>query len=235
MQESTFIEYDALLIKNSGATFWGKNKFLINCEQNLLEGFILDITERKLSRMLLEINEAKYKAVFHNCFVSIFILDINTLSVLDFNNNCSKLFKYSDNEFKSKKIHELNPDKRLLDLLNISDDYTNLDITFDNIIFKDSEGNDIYVELHINNIFYAKKNALCFNLRDITELKKMEEQIKSYEEQLSFDIKQQINNISLKLNEVNLQTTKNIQENNLLLKKFINNDALNREIQYGRY
>ncbi|MBF0224940.1 MAG: PAS domain S-box protein [Desulfobacterales bacterium] len=67
----------------------------------------LDITESKLLEFKLEQSKKKYYAIFNNIPNPVFVLDADTLKIIDFNESVKNVYGYDKNELINKSFLEL--------------------------------------------------------------------------------------------------------------------------------
>ena len=82
---------------------------------------ITDITERKPAETELRRSEARYRELFENNPLPMWVYDVETLDFLAVNDASCRQYGYSQNEFLSMKLTEIRPDSDVpLLLQNVS-------------------------------------------------------------------------------------------------------------------
>ena len=106
-------ECDILNYTKSGKKYWLR----IQCqpqfdETGKLKGFFAietDITKEKEAEEILKTSEERYRYLFNNNPVSIFIWDIETFKILEINDAAIEQYRYYREEFIDKNVLDLNP------------------------------------------------------------------------------------------------------------------------------
>jgi PAS domain S-box-containing protein len=97
----------------SGNTIWiqdgGQIIYGENGEVEFITGAFLDITERKLAEKALHDSEEKYRSLFDSGPNPIFVLDCETLEILDANPMAEDAYGYSKNELSGMLFSVLGP------------------------------------------------------------------------------------------------------------------------------
>ncbi|MFZ5570821.1 MAG: PAS domain S-box protein [Thermodesulfobacteriota bacterium] len=144
-----------------------------------LEGFVEDITERKLAENLLRESEARFKALHNASFGGIAIHDRGV--IIDCNQGLAEMTGYSLNELIGMNGLLLIAEKsRKLVMDNISSGYEKPYEAFG--LRKNGEA--FPIRLEARNIPYEGRQVRTVEFRDITEAKKAEEERTKLQAQL---------------------------------------------------
>jgi|GEM_PF-5039696 len=136
-------------------------------------------TERALRE-----SEARYRAVVEQVSDAIFLLDVDTMCLLEANAAFQKLLGYSPEEIAGLSIYDLLPydreriaraTRRALD----EGDYSVRDR-----LYRRKDGSLVNVEVAITPIYYGGKQVLCEVVRDVSERKRVEEELRRSRDQL---------------------------------------------------
>ncbi len=133
----------------------------------------LDITPRKQLEEKLELSEQKYHAIFNNIPNPVFVLDRDTLEVLDCNESVTAVYGYTQDEMIQRSFLDLcrEPEKhdsaRRLREAN----------TINQVKHIDKKGNDIYVDIWVSPSEYPGKKVLLVTTSDITQRLETEQQL----------------------------------------------------------
>ncbi|MBI5057834.1 MAG: PAS domain S-box protein [Nitrospirae bacterium] len=160
--------------------------FVVNDKSNIpfaIIGIIRDLTERKIVEIALQQSQDKYSKLFHHSSDAIFIHDFDG-NILDVNRKALEQFGYSKSEILSLQIHDLFPAEEI-----------EKSITVCNAVVKQGAGNfEINFKRKSNSVFPAGVSANLLDLggykvfqcivRDISERKKADEELKKHREQL---------------------------------------------------
>jgi PAS domain S-box-containing protein len=179
-QNSTYLEY-SLITKNGDIKWLGQNTTLI-LERDQVIGFLSisrDITERKFSQMTLKESEKRYR---HLVELSPDAILVHIKGKLVFvNESCLKLFGATkQEEVLNKSITEfIQPDS--IDIFKAKIKYnTDKDskVLHQNQQFRRLDGVKINIEVTTNPIIFNNETATQIVIRDITERKHIEEELR---------------------------------------------------------
>jgi histidine kinase len=133
----------------------------------------LDITQRKQLEDELEKSEKKYHEIFNNIPNPVFVLDINTLEILDCNDSVKAVYGYSTNELISRSF---------LDLFTVEESarYASQIKTapqLNTVRHIHKTGKILYVNIRISPAEYPGKRVLLITTSDITQRLETEQQL----------------------------------------------------------
>lgn len=142
-------------------------------------GILRDITERKLAETALQESEARFRTLSNSAFECIVITDKGRM--LDTNEQFNKIFGYKRSELIGQPVIDLvAPESRELVKKNILSGYEK---TYEHqALHKD--GTIFTVEVTGKSIPYNGRQVRVTAIRDITERKKAEEELRNSEERL---------------------------------------------------
>jgi PAS domain S-box-containing protein len=147
-----------------------------------------DITERKKSEEQLRESENRFRSLFEQTHDAVFILDINGKHIA-VNNRACELLGYSESELLNLSVNETSAE------LEKSKDIFNRIVNGENVPlyerkFKRKDGSEVVTEVSVMLIKDNQGNPLHVQsvMRDITERKHNEEQLRSVKEQFEIAI-----------------------------------------------
>jgi len=159
--------------------------------ENYLLCISRDITERKKFQNLIRESEKKFRALFENAYDPILLIDIKSFRILDCNPSAEKLFGKNKSQIIHSLLEELSPEvqhnnEKSEELINF---YLNKALKGETTIFEwcfETSDKKILTEGNLYKVDINGNSLLQLIIRDITEKRKSEEQLKL----LSFSINQ---------------------------------------------
>jgi len=151
--------------------------------ETLLGEFKKGVTTRRLLEQEITVSEQKYRAVFDSASDAIFLVDLETLEVLEANESARQLVDCGTADQSSRSFLDLCPSlqprgRSLLEHKRMFDE-----------IFKPSSefnmarpnGGQILCEGSVNLVQYNRRPVLQINVREIIERKRLEQQLRQSE------------------------------------------------------
>ena len=133
----------------------------------------LDITNRKQLEKDLQRSEKKYHDIFNNIRNPIFVLDADTLEIIDCNHSVRSVYGYAKNEIIQRSFLELfNDDEQK----RYSEELKTLSV-INQVKQICKDGTAIFVDIWISPSEYPGKNVLLVTTSDITERLETEQQL----------------------------------------------------------
>ncbi len=139
-----------------------------------------DVTEKKKAEEAILASEERYRSLFFNNPMSIYIWDIDTLEVLEVNDTAQKEYGYSRDEFLSKNMKDLrkkeNIEKYLLFVEELKK--TGQDMIMQGV-WKHlrKNGEEITMEIYSQKIFFKERNAVLALANNIDEKIRLESKL----------------------------------------------------------
>jgi PAS domain S-box-containing protein len=144
-----------------------------------------DIGEHELALHALEVSERQYRRLFESARDGILILDADTGKIVDANPFLAELTGYSRDAFLGKHLWEIGP---FMDIAASMAAFEKLRaaeyVRYEDLPLEDCDGRKIHVEFISNVYRVGNQNVIQCNIRDITDRKLAEEQIRSQLEEL---------------------------------------------------
>jgi PAS domain S-box-containing protein len=173
-------------IKKDGSTVW------INMTGSLVRkpsgepayyiAVIEDITERKKAEEALSQSESRYRAVVEQSADGIYLVDADTRRITETNPALQNMLGYGAEELRGMELHEIvahDPE----------DVYANVERTLREgwrfireRRYRRKDGSVVAVEVAASAIDYGDKQVICAAIRDITERRRAEEEMREIRE-----------------------------------------------------
>jgi PAS domain S-box-containing protein len=146
--------------------------------------FFQDITERKISETRLIENEKKYRLLFQNNPIPMWIIDLADFLILDVNQAAIDHYGYSYDEFIGKKVTELRPEDEVEKFKNLSRIHSETNFNAGIWTHLKKNGEKIKVEILAYSMNYDGKKCRLIISTDITEKLRSQEELEASRDQL---------------------------------------------------
>ena len=139
-----------------------------------------DVTEERLATKKLQASESKFRALFENAADAILVFDFDC-NVIDANSIASEMLGYSIDELlKTTRYDLVAPEFHGICSEKMSDVMEHQSIRLE-MVYMGKDGSRIPVEMGVRIIDYDGNPALLSNVRDITERKLAEKELRESE------------------------------------------------------
>jgi PAS domain S-box-containing protein len=145
---------------------------------------IVDITERKRAQEALSQSEERYRAVVEQSAEGIYLVDGVTRCILDTNPALQNMLGYTAEELRGTELHEIVAHARETVEANVERTLKEGTRFIRERKYLRKNGSVVEVEIAASAIDYGGKRVICAAIRDITERKRAEEEIRALNEQL---------------------------------------------------
>ncbi|HOS48314.1 MAG TPA: PAS domain S-box protein [Bacteroidia bacterium] len=157
--------------------------------------FIQEITERKMNEAILAESEKKYRLLFENNPMTMWLFDKETLKFIDVNEAAVSTYGYTREEFLTMTIYDIRPDferERLEEYRKNNFVVAN----FNNGAWRHRKknGEEIFVNIYAHDIAYINQNARLILAIDVTEKIIAEQELQESHQQLR-DLSAHLQNI----------------------------------------
>lgn len=147
-----------------------------------MEGFLIDITERKLTEEAFKASENRYRRLFEAAQDGILIIDADSGKIIDVNQCMQDMLGYAYQDFIGKQIWEIGPFQDINVNLTHSEELINTGyVRYDDIPLVTKHGKLVNVEFISNVYLVDNVKVLQCNIRNITERKQAEEALRANE------------------------------------------------------
>lgn len=171
------------------------NVTLVKHDKSYMLGIARDITERKIAEQSLRESEEKFHSITASAQDAILMMD-DEGKITYWNKSAEKIFGYSENEIMGWPLHDLLAPKRFLAAHHVGFDHFKktgegaaIGKTVELAALK-KDGTEFPIELSLSTLLKNGRWSAIGILRDITERKKMEKEIKEKDEMMLTQSKQ---------------------------------------------
>ncbi len=140
-------------------------------------GALTDITERVEVERALRENEEKYRSVVDQTRDWIFLVDSETWRILEANQTMLSMLGYTPAELLGARFHDLTRIEGDRSIQLLRDATREGSHYLGELSFQGRDGKAVQVEVSANMIAFAGKKVLCVVARDLTDRKKMEQEL----------------------------------------------------------
>ncbi|HCQ12931.1 PAS domain S-box protein, partial [Flavobacterium sp.] len=148
-----------------------------------LFGTAHDITERKKNEALLQDSNNKYQYLFENSPLPLFLVDFETLQILDCNVQCLRLYGYTKDEFVQLTIKDIHTKEELPLLQKATENETvHGEILKRKTRHLKKNGEVMHVEITAHLLNYNNRRCSLVLINDITATIELEKKQKEYVE-----------------------------------------------------
>lgn len=133
----------------------------------------LDITQRKQLEVDLDQSEKKYHAIFNNIPNPVFVLDPDTLAIIDCNRSMEIVYGYTKNEILNRSFLELSPET---ERQACAGEFMSSK-TLNRVKHLNKAGKPLIVNIRISPSEYSGRKVLLVTSSDITKRLEVEQQL----------------------------------------------------------
>jgi PAS domain S-box-containing protein len=184
---------DEYRLKKADGTFvWVHDRGYITYDENhrpvRMIGATANITERKMQAEKVKESEARYRYIFnHNPFPS-FIVDLESLKILEVNDSASEKYQYSRDEFLRMTIKDIRPQEDRDEFLHSLEYIPATEVNRNTVKHKKKDGTIMYAEVTYYPVAHFGKAAMQAQVNDVTDKIKLEKELADQQKQKQIQI-----------------------------------------------
>ena len=173
------------MLRSSGEAFWVQLESVpVTAAQgggDQLRCVISDITERKAAETVLRDSEERYRQVVSSTTDAVVVFDAETRKFIEVNESCTTLYGYSREEFLKMKQDDITAEPAESDATlrqTVAGQLDRIPLRY----HKKKDGTVFPVEISTSAFVLAGRQVACGVIRDITERKQAEDEIRLHGE-----------------------------------------------------
>ena len=139
------------------------------------------LREKELESRLRD-SEEKYRCLFENAHDAIFLLSPGNGRILELNNTAVEFLGRDKEELQESRLRDICPSEELCRFVEKQDYHHKNPVFFSEVPFMKSDGETAYGEISAGFVEYGGARSIMCIVRDITEKKRSEEEIKRLRE-----------------------------------------------------
>ncbi len=144
---------------------------------------LIDITDRKLMETAIKESEEKYRQLFNSESDAIVVAETNTGKIIDANIAALQLYGYNKEEILNKTVYQISDQPEETNTA-VQQAITDKSISVPLRYHRKKNGEVFPAEISTGTFYYQGKLMLCDIVRDITDRKKAEDELKNSRQQL---------------------------------------------------
>lgn len=144
----------------------------------LADSFVYMVRSIRLYRNRLRESEAKYRSLFDSGPDPVFVVDAETLEILDVNPRCEEVYGYSTKELLKMNFTNLEGQDGSASLKSFgSDERSSERMLYPKMIHRRKGGEPVFVNMHVCGSSYGDRAAIVVSATDITDIVEKDAQI----------------------------------------------------------
>jgi two-component system cell cycle sensor histidine kinase/response regulator CckA len=178
-EKGTLIAYESRARHKDGTLFWTlEHVSLLPGPPEVIEGTIVDISERKESEEALRLSRERYRSVIDTSRDGLLFFDLATRRVLESNPAFQRMLGYSAEELSALSLYDFAPDDRASVDANIHRLVDQETLTIPNRTFRRKDGKEVTVEIDAVLIEEKGRRTVFNVVHSLAERRLLEEQLR---------------------------------------------------------
>ena len=165
--------------RKDGSLFWTlEHASLLPGPPEVIEGTIVDISERREAEEALRVSRERYRGVIESSRDGLFFFDLATRRVLESNPAFQRMLGYSAEELSALSLYDFTPDDRASVDANVHRLADQETLTVPNRSFRRKDGKEVLVEIDAVLIQDGGRHTVLNVVHSLAERRALEEQLR---------------------------------------------------------
>jgi two-component system cell cycle sensor histidine kinase/response regulator CckA len=178
-EKRTLVARETRSRRKDGSLFWTlEHASFLPGSPDVIEGTIVDITERREAEEALRLSRERYRRVFESSRDGLFFFDLATRRVLESNQAFQGMLGYSAEELSALTLYDVAPDDRASVDANVHRLVDQGVLTIPNRAFRRKDGKEVVVEIDAVLIDEKGRRTVFNVVHSLAERRALEEQLR---------------------------------------------------------
>jgi two-component system cell cycle sensor histidine kinase/response regulator CckA len=178
-EKGTLIARESRSRRKDGSLFWTlEHASLLPGTPEVIEGTIVDISERKEVEEALRVSRERYRSVIESSRDGLFFYDLATRRVLESNPAFQRMLGYSAEELSALSLYDFAPDDRASVDANVHRLVDQETLTIPNRSFRRKDRKEVIVEIDAILIEESGRRTVFNVVHSLVERRALEEQLR---------------------------------------------------------
>ncbi|HSB63200.1 MAG TPA: PAS domain S-box protein [Thermoanaerobaculia bacterium] len=178
-ERRTLVARETRSRRKDGSLFWTlEHASLLPGPPEIIEGTIVDITERKAAEEALRVSRERYRSVIESSRDGLFFFDLATRRILESNPAFQLMLGYTAEELSALTLYDVAPDDRASVDANIHRLVDQEALTIPNRAFRRKDGKEVVVEIDAVLVEEEGRRTVLSVVHNLAGRRELEEQLR---------------------------------------------------------